>query len=201
MHNRNLQVAFTWAPAPSVSGWPQHRERQRKILEHGAAHFDADDLRVSAHCDGSVCGDSNRPGRTGCSVHCTVATAAHEEAQIIGDPYPSQAASYVTFCIGRAHDMSRNNRLMRASLGWLADRRKRARTVLLSPGEPSRARCCLVCMQLPGLGCAPSRSAYSRRPRLGVRSAWCQAGSRSGTVTRAVRLGFSPAAGWPRPAF
>jgi NADPH:quinone reductase len=46
MHDRNLRVSFTWMPAPSVFGWPGHRERQRAILEQAAAHFDAGDLRV-----------------------------------------------------------------------------------------------------------------------------------------------------------
>ena len=46
MHNRNLRVSFTWMPAPSVFGWPEHRERQRRILEQAAAHFDAGDLRI-----------------------------------------------------------------------------------------------------------------------------------------------------------
>ncbi len=46
MHERNLRVSFTWMPAPSVFGWPQHRERQRAILEQAAAHFAAGDLRV-----------------------------------------------------------------------------------------------------------------------------------------------------------
>jgi NADPH:quinone reductase len=46
MHNRNLRVSFTWMPAPSVFGWPAHRERQRTILEQAAAHFDAGDLRI-----------------------------------------------------------------------------------------------------------------------------------------------------------
>lgn len=46
MHNRNLRVSFTWMPAPSVFGWPEHRERQRVILEQAAGHFDAGDLRV-----------------------------------------------------------------------------------------------------------------------------------------------------------
>lgn len=45
-HQRNLRVSFTWMPAPSVYGWPGHRERQRSILEQAAAHFDAGDLRV-----------------------------------------------------------------------------------------------------------------------------------------------------------
>jgi NADPH:quinone reductase len=46
MHNRNLRVSFTWMPAPSVFGWPEHRERQRTILEQAAKHFDAGELRV-----------------------------------------------------------------------------------------------------------------------------------------------------------
>jgi NADPH2:quinone reductase len=46
MQTRNLRVSFTWMPAPSVFGWPEHRERQRAILEQAAAHFDAGDLRV-----------------------------------------------------------------------------------------------------------------------------------------------------------
>jgi NADPH2:quinone reductase len=46
MQNRNLRVSFTWMPAPSVFGWPEHRERQRAILEQAAKHFDAGDLRV-----------------------------------------------------------------------------------------------------------------------------------------------------------
>ncbi len=45
-HSRNLRVSFTWMPAPSVYGWPEHRERQRAILEQAAAHFDAGDLGV-----------------------------------------------------------------------------------------------------------------------------------------------------------
>ncbi len=55
------------------------------------------------------------------------------------------------------HNIERTNRLMHASLGWLADRRERARTVLLSPGEPSRTRCCLVYARLPGPGCRSIR--------------------------------------------
>ncbi len=47
MHERNLRVSFTWMPAPSVFGWPQHRERQRAILEQAAGHFEAGDLRVN----------------------------------------------------------------------------------------------------------------------------------------------------------
>lgn len=46
LHNRNLRVSFTWMPAPSVFGWPEHRERQRAILEQAAGHFDAGELRV-----------------------------------------------------------------------------------------------------------------------------------------------------------
>jgi NADPH2:quinone reductase len=46
LHNRNLRVSFTWMPAPSVFGWPEHRERQRVILEQAAGHFDAGELRV-----------------------------------------------------------------------------------------------------------------------------------------------------------
>ena len=46
MHTRNLRVSFTWMPAPSVFGWPEHRARQRKILDQVASHFDAGDLRV-----------------------------------------------------------------------------------------------------------------------------------------------------------
>jgi NADPH:quinone reductase len=46
MHNRNLRVSFNWIPAPSVFGWPEHRERQRTILEQATAHFDTGDLRV-----------------------------------------------------------------------------------------------------------------------------------------------------------
>jgi NADPH:quinone reductase len=33
-------------PAPSVFGWVDHRERQRRILEQTADQFDAGDLRV-----------------------------------------------------------------------------------------------------------------------------------------------------------
>jgi NADPH:quinone reductase len=46
MHNRNLRVSFTWMPAPLVFGWPEHRQRQREILEQAAIHFDAGDLRI-----------------------------------------------------------------------------------------------------------------------------------------------------------
>ena len=46
MHDRNLRVSFTWMPAPSVFGWPEHRERQRRILERAAADFDSGDLRI-----------------------------------------------------------------------------------------------------------------------------------------------------------
>ena len=47
MHNRNLRVSFTWMPAPSVFGWPEHRKRQRRILEDAASSFDSGDLRVT----------------------------------------------------------------------------------------------------------------------------------------------------------
>ena len=43
--------------------------------------------------------------------------------------------------------------------------------------------------------------AYWCRPEAYLRSAWCQGMLRSGTAARAARLGFSPAAGWSRPAF
>jgi NADPH:quinone reductase len=46
MHERNLRVSFAWMPAPSVFGWTEHRERQRRILEQAAARFDAGDLHV-----------------------------------------------------------------------------------------------------------------------------------------------------------
>lgn len=46
MRHRNLRVSFTWMPSPSVFGWPEHRERQRAILEQAARHFDAGELRV-----------------------------------------------------------------------------------------------------------------------------------------------------------
>jgi NADPH2:quinone reductase len=46
MHDRNLRVSFAWMPAPSVFGWDEHRERQRKILEQAAARFDAGELRI-----------------------------------------------------------------------------------------------------------------------------------------------------------
>jgi NADPH:quinone reductase len=45
-HFRNLRVSFTWMPSPMVFGWPEHRQRQREILEQAAIHFDAGDLRV-----------------------------------------------------------------------------------------------------------------------------------------------------------
>jgi NADPH2:quinone reductase len=47
MHDRNLRVSFAWMPVPSVFGWPEHRERQTRILEQAAAHFDAGDLRIA----------------------------------------------------------------------------------------------------------------------------------------------------------
>ena len=46
MHDRNLRVSFAWMPAPAVFGWEAHRERQRKILEQAAVHFDAGELRI-----------------------------------------------------------------------------------------------------------------------------------------------------------
>ncbi len=46
MQQRNLRVSFTWMPAPSVLGWPAQRERQRRILDQAATHFDAGELRV-----------------------------------------------------------------------------------------------------------------------------------------------------------
>jgi NADPH:quinone reductase len=46
LHERNLRVSFTWMPAPSVFGWPEHCERQRSILEQASAPFDAGELRV-----------------------------------------------------------------------------------------------------------------------------------------------------------
>lgn len=46
MHDRNLRVSFAWMPAPAVFGWTDHRERQRKILEQAAVHFDAGELRI-----------------------------------------------------------------------------------------------------------------------------------------------------------
>jgi NADPH2:quinone reductase len=46
LHDRNLRVSFTWMPSPSVFGWPEHRERQRAILEQAAAHLENGELRV-----------------------------------------------------------------------------------------------------------------------------------------------------------
>jgi NADPH:quinone reductase len=46
IHDRNLRVSFTWMPSPSVFGWPEQRERQRRILETAGAHFEAGELRV-----------------------------------------------------------------------------------------------------------------------------------------------------------
>ncbi len=43
MRQRNLRVSFTWMPAPSVFGWPEHRRHQREILEQAAAYFDSGD--------------------------------------------------------------------------------------------------------------------------------------------------------------
>jgi NADPH2:quinone reductase len=47
IHDKNLRVSFTWMPSPSVFGWPEHRARQRRILETAAAHFDAGELRIA----------------------------------------------------------------------------------------------------------------------------------------------------------
>jgi len=47
MHHHNLRVSFTWMPSPSVFGWPEQRQRQRRILEQAAGHFEAGDLRVA----------------------------------------------------------------------------------------------------------------------------------------------------------
>jgi NADPH:quinone reductase-like Zn-dependent oxidoreductase len=46
LQQRNLRVSFTWMPAPSVFGWPEQRERQRRILDQAATHFDSGDLHV-----------------------------------------------------------------------------------------------------------------------------------------------------------
>jgi NADPH:quinone reductase len=46
MHDHSLRVSFAWMPAPSVFGWHDERERQRRILEQAAIHFDAGELRV-----------------------------------------------------------------------------------------------------------------------------------------------------------
>lgn len=46
MHDRNLRVSFTWMPSPSVFGWPEHKRRQRGVLEEAAKHFEAGDLRI-----------------------------------------------------------------------------------------------------------------------------------------------------------
>jgi NADPH:quinone reductase len=46
MQQGNLRVSFTWMPAPSVFGWPEHRRRQQAILTQAAEHFEAGDLRV-----------------------------------------------------------------------------------------------------------------------------------------------------------
>jgi len=35
MQQRNLRVSFTWMPAPSVSGWPEQRERQTEPSNPG----------------------------------------------------------------------------------------------------------------------------------------------------------------------
>jgi len=71
LHNRNLRVSFTWMPAPSVFGWPEHRERQRVILEQAAGHFDAGELRVVV-------------GATFPLEHAADAHRALEAGQVIG---------------------------------------------------------------------------------------------------------------------
>lgn len=47
IHDKNLRVSVTWMPLPSVFGWPEGRERQRRILETAAAHFEAGELRIA----------------------------------------------------------------------------------------------------------------------------------------------------------
>ena len=71
LRNRNLRVSFTWMPAPSVFGWPEHRERQRVILEQAAGHFDAGELRVVV-------------GATFPLEHAADAHRALEAGQVIG---------------------------------------------------------------------------------------------------------------------
>ena len=63
MHDRNLRVSFTWMPAPSVFGWPEHRERQRRILERAAADFDSGDLRIVRRRDVPARTSCGRPPR------------------------------------------------------------------------------------------------------------------------------------------
>ena len=76
MHSRNLRVSFTWMPAPSVFGWPEHRERQRAILEQAAAHFDAGDLRVAVGATFALdeAADAHRAVETGKVIGKTVLT-------------------------------------------------------------------------------------------------------------------------------
>jgi NADPH:quinone reductase len=76
MHSRNLRVSFTWMPAPSVFGWPEHRERQRVILEQAAAHFEAGDLRVAVGATFALdkAADAHRAVETGQVVGKTVLT-------------------------------------------------------------------------------------------------------------------------------
>ncbi len=76
MHSRNLRVSFTWMPAPSVFGWPDHRERQRAILEQAALHFEAGDLRVAVGATFPLdrAADAHRAVETGQVVGKTVLT-------------------------------------------------------------------------------------------------------------------------------
>ncbi len=46
MNRRNLRVSFTFMPAPALFGWPEERERQRRILDSAATLFDDERLRV-----------------------------------------------------------------------------------------------------------------------------------------------------------
>jgi NADPH:quinone reductase len=71
MQNRNLRVSFTWMPAPSVFGWPEHRERQRAILEQAAAHFDDGGLRVAV--------GATFPLERAADAHCAL-----ESGQVMG---------------------------------------------------------------------------------------------------------------------
>ena len=76
MHDRNLRVSFTWMPAPSVFGWPEHRERQRAILEQAARHFDAGDLRVQVGATFPLdkAADAHRAAEAGQIIGKTVLT-------------------------------------------------------------------------------------------------------------------------------
>ena len=51
MHDRNLRVSFTWMPSPSVFGWPEHKERQRRILEEAAKPFRSRPAHGPGWCD------------------------------------------------------------------------------------------------------------------------------------------------------